>query len=110
MPAHLRAAHGPGWALVGDAGYYADAMTAHGISNALRDAELLARSLVEHGDARVYEETRDRLAAPVLEASAGLAAYEWDLTEAQQLHRRLKAAMDDDLALLTGLDAVPAAV
>jgi flavin-dependent dehydrogenase len=110
LPAHLRRAHGPGWALVGDAGYHTDAMTAHGISNALRDAELLARSLVDHGDAYAYAATRDRLAAPVLEASAGLAGYAWDLAGAQQLHRTLAAAMDDDLALLTSFDAVPAGV
>ncbi len=35
-------AHGPGWALVGDAGYHRDAVTGHGISDAFRDAELLA--------------------------------------------------------------------
>ena len=33
---------GPGWALVGDAGYFKDPITAHGITDALRDAELLA--------------------------------------------------------------------
>src|SRR5262249_6006704 len=40
----LRQPCGPGWALVGDAGYFKDPLTAHGISDALRDAELLARA------------------------------------------------------------------
>jgi flavin-dependent dehydrogenase len=38
----LRRPWGPGWALVGDAGYFKDPTTAHGITDALRDAELLA--------------------------------------------------------------------
>ena len=38
LPGYFRQAHGPGWALVGDAGYFKDPITAHGISDALRDA------------------------------------------------------------------------
>jgi flavin-dependent dehydrogenase len=37
-----RRAHGPGWALVGDAGYHRDPVTGHGLSDAYPDAELLA--------------------------------------------------------------------
>ncbi|HJZ10256.1 MAG TPA: hypothetical protein VJ283_19370, partial [Trebonia sp.] len=42
----FRACHGPGWALVGDAGVVMDSITAQGITNALRDAELLAGAIV----------------------------------------------------------------
>jgi 2-polyprenyl-6-methoxyphenol hydroxylase-like FAD-dependent oxidoreductase len=42
LPNHVRAATGPGWALVGDAGYHRDPITGHGITDAFRDAELLA--------------------------------------------------------------------
>src|SRR5215469_8407114 len=45
MPNQVRRAFGPGWALVGDAGYHRDAVTAHGISDAFRDAEFLAAAL-----------------------------------------------------------------
>ena len=45
QPNQLRQAFGPGWALVGDAGYHRDAVTAYGISDAFRDAELLAVAL-----------------------------------------------------------------
>src|SRR5439155_635554 len=38
---------GRGWALVGDAGYFKDPLTAHGITDALRDAELLARAIMK---------------------------------------------------------------
>src|SRR4029079_17648907 len=46
-PGHIRRSWGPGWALVGDAGYFKDPLSAHGITDALRDAELLARAAVE---------------------------------------------------------------
>jgi 2-polyprenyl-6-methoxyphenol hydroxylase-like FAD-dependent oxidoreductase len=42
QPNTFRAASGPGWALVGDAGVVMDSITAQGISNALRDADNLA--------------------------------------------------------------------
>src|SRR5699024_3356949 len=45
MPNRLRQAAGPGWALVGDAGYFRDAVTGHGMSDAFRDAETLARAV-----------------------------------------------------------------
>jgi 2-polyprenyl-6-methoxyphenol hydroxylase-like FAD-dependent oxidoreductase len=35
----------PGWALAGDVGYDRDLLTAQGISDAFRDAELLADAL-----------------------------------------------------------------
>ena len=44
-PGLMRQAFGPGWALVGDAGYFKDPITAHGLTDALRDAELLARAI-----------------------------------------------------------------
>ncbi|RKT89275.1 Dehydrogenase (flavoprotein) [Saccharopolyspora antimicrobica] len=39
----FRQAAGPGWALVGDAGHHKDSITARGISDAFRQAELLAQ-------------------------------------------------------------------
>ena len=46
-----------GWALVGDAGYYRDAVTGYGISDAFRDAELLAVALDQALGAGKSEET-----------------------------------------------------
>ncbi len=45
LPNFFRRPFGPGWALVGDAGYTKDPFTAQGISDAFRDAELLAEAL-----------------------------------------------------------------
>ena len=68
QPNQLRQAFGPGWALVGDAGYYRDAITAYGISDAFRDAELLAVALDQalDGDGEettalaAYQQQRDQ--------------------------------------------------
>ena len=38
---YFRKPYGPGWALVGDAGYNKDFITAQGIQDAFRDAELV---------------------------------------------------------------------
>ena len=42
VPNFFRTPYGSGWALVGDAGYHKDPMGAHGISDAVRDAGILA--------------------------------------------------------------------
>ena len=45
LPNFFRKPYGRGWALVGDAGYHRDPITAHGISDAFRDAELLSEAI-----------------------------------------------------------------
>jgi len=67
----LRRSAGPGWALVGDAGYFRDPITAHGITDALRDAELLARAVLEGDDSALhrYQETRDELVRGLLDVT-----------------------------------------
>jgi flavin-dependent dehydrogenase len=47
VPGYLRKPYGPGWALVGDAAYNKDFITAQGIQDAFRDAELCATALDE---------------------------------------------------------------
>ena len=47
LPNFLRRPYGPGWALVGDAGCHKDPFLAMGMSDALRDAELLTNALDE---------------------------------------------------------------
>ena len=51
-------ASGPGWALVGDAGYHRDPITGHGITDAFRDAELLADAV--HSALSVRQRTQSR--------------------------------------------------
>ncbi|MCA1648279.1 MAG: FAD-dependent monooxygenase [Chloroflexi bacterium] len=45
LPNFIRAARGPGWALVGDAGYHRDPLPAQGISDAFRDAQAAAEAI-----------------------------------------------------------------
>ena len=53
VPGQVRRSYGPGWALVGDAGYFKDPITTHGITDALRDAELLSDAVLEGLGGRV---------------------------------------------------------
>jgi flavin-dependent dehydrogenase len=116
LPGHVRRAFGPGWALVGDAGYFKDPLTAHGITDALRDAELLARAVLAappgpSRDAALldYEDLRDRLSAPLFGITERIASYRWDLAELRELLPSLSAAMRPELAALRALDEpVPA--
>jgi flavin-dependent dehydrogenase len=45
LPFYYRKPYGLGWALVGDAGYHKDPITAQGITDAFRDSELLTDAL-----------------------------------------------------------------
>lgn len=96
---YLRQSHGPGWALVGDAGYFKDPITAHGISDALLDAERLAAA-VPMGDGAVaaYQAERDRLARPLLAVTDAIAGLDWDLDAVKDLHGVLNACMKAELA------------
>jgi flavin-dependent dehydrogenase len=106
VPSHLRRAIGPGWALVGDAGYFKDPLTAHGITDALRDAEFLARAVVDGGPAALaeYEWTRDRLSLALLEVTESIAAYRWDLSQIRELLLTESAVMKPEIAALRALD------
>jgi 2-polyprenyl-6-methoxyphenol hydroxylase-like FAD-dependent oxidoreductase len=57
VPNFFRKPYGPGWALVGDAGYNKDPITAQGITDAFRDAEQCATSLdAALSGARTFED------------------------------------------------------
>ncbi len=78
----FRRSHGPGWALAGDAGHHKDPITAQGMGDAFRDADLLAAA-IDHGldggpaalDAALahYEATRDAESAAMFELTTALA-------------------------------------
>ncbi len=91
----LRQACGPGWALVGDAGYFKDPLTAHGITDALRDAELLATAAAHATPAAFddYAEARDALSLPLFHATDAIASFAWDLDRLKDLHQALNKAM-----------------
>jgi flavin-dependent dehydrogenase len=98
----LRRASGAGWALVGDAGYFRDPLTAHGITDALRDAELLANAIAD-GNVGQYEAIRHDLSLPLFEVSDEIAALDWDLNRVKALHHALNEAMKHEVAFLLTL-------
>jgi flavin-dependent dehydrogenase len=111
-PGHLRRPWGPGWVLVGDAGYLKDPITAHGMSDALRDAELAARAVLHviGGEAEAeamggFQELRDRLSIPLFDVAEQLASHTWSDEEVRDTLLRLSSAMSDEVELL--LDLVP---
>lgn len=108
-PGYLRQAHGPGWALVGDAGYFKDPLTAHGITDALRDADLLSRAIVQGGTGALaaYQRERDALSLPFLGITDAIASFAWDLDEVNQLHTDLSAAMRAETNHMASLSELP---
>jgi flavin-dependent dehydrogenase len=106
-PNFVRQAHGAGWALVGDAGYHRDPVTGHGLSDAYRDAELLAVALhhalrgeASEGDAlATYEGARNRALREVFELTCALAAYP-PVSEFVDLQKQLSRAIDTEAAEL----------
>jgi 2-polyprenyl-6-methoxyphenol hydroxylase-like FAD-dependent oxidoreductase len=110
-PGFLRRAFGPGFALVGDAGYFRDPLTAHGMTDALRDAELLARAVVAGTDGALagYQEARDAASLGLFEVTDRLASFEWDLEQARRDHHLLARHMAAEVELLLGLEKAAAA-
>ena len=84
LPNFFRKPYGPGWALVGDAGVHKDPITAQGITDAFRDAELLARAIDAGFSGRQqlddalkgYEERRNELLKPLYDFIVEHAAME----------------------------------
>jgi menaquinone-9 beta-reductase len=109
IPGFLRVPGGPGWALVGDAGFTKDPLSARGISDAFRDAELAAEAIdaVLSGQQstaaamRQYQTTRDHFAIPIQEATRQLAYFDWDEAEASALLRQLGQIVDEECRFLS---------
>lgn len=92
MRGYYRAAAGPGWALVGDAGHFKHPATAQGIGDAVQQAWWLAETLVGAGDMSEYEAWRNGRAGE---------HYDWSF--------ELARFGDGRAALYAGLAAAPLA-
>ena len=105
-PNFMRTPFGPGWALVGDAGYHKDPTPAQGISDAFRDAELLAGALdevltgatPEHEALTRYHAARDDRAKPMLDATMRMSSFDVPPPERGQAFIELLMLQVDDLA------------
>jgi 2-polyprenyl-6-methoxyphenol hydroxylase-like FAD-dependent oxidoreductase len=112
LPGYFRKPFGPGWALVGDAGYHKNPITAMGINDAFRDAELLAGALDDAFSGRrayeegmsAYQQSRDRDALPVYEFTDDFAQLRPPPPEMQQLI----AAMHGNQQAMDGFVSVQA--
>ncbi|MFP5319046.1 MAG: NAD(P)/FAD-dependent oxidoreductase, partial [Acidimicrobiia bacterium] len=113
VPNFFRTPFGPGWALVGDAGYTRDPVTAQGISDAFVGAEQCTRALVEAFEGvRPFEEAmadyqraRDARVSPIYEFTTQLATLEPPPPEMQQLLAavaRSQPAMDAFVSVVAG--------
>ena len=113
VPNFFRRPFGPGWALVGDAGYTKDPITAQGISDAFHDAELCASGLDDAFTGRRpfadamgdYQRTRDARAMPIYEFTTQLATLEPPPPEVQQrlaANDGHPAAMDAFVSVIAG--------
>jgi 2-polyprenyl-6-methoxyphenol hydroxylase-like FAD-dependent oxidoreductase len=119
VPNYFRQPFGPGWALVGDAGYQKDPITAQGISDAFIDADALARALDDGWSGRRpidgaladYQANRDRRAKPMYDFTCQMATLE----PPPPLMQRLFAALNGNrettsrfYAAITGSSPLPA--
>jgi flavin-dependent dehydrogenase len=103
QPNVYRRSYGPGWALVGDAGYVKDATTAQGMTDAFIDAESLTAALDEvfsgrraFEDAlREHQDARDARTRPMFDFTLQFATFD--------------PPTDDDVALFEAIASDPAA-
>ena len=118
VPNFFRKPYGPGWALVGDAGYNKDFITAQGIHDAFRDAELCVTALDEaFGGTRSYDAAmadyqsrRDAQVLPMYEFTTELATLEPPPPDLQQLLAAIAGNQDamDGFAQVNGGVTSPA--
>jgi 2-polyprenyl-6-methoxyphenol hydroxylase-like FAD-dependent oxidoreductase len=101
----LREAWGPGWALVGDAGYFKDPLTAHGTTDALRDAELLAAAAVQGSPNAFaqYAVQREAMSRAMFEVTDAIASFEWNLDTLRRRHLELNTAMKHEAEYIARL-------
>ncbi len=112
LPNFFRKAYGPGWALVGDAGYHKDSILGLGISDAFRDAEFLAEAIhaglsgqrsLEEALAD-YERQRNEAAKPLYELTSQFAALEPLSPQMQRLFQALRTNQDETNRLFAALE------
>ena len=112
-PNFFRQPSGPGWVLVGDAGYTKDPITAQGITDAFRDAEACSAALdATFAGARSFEDAmatyrdeRDAAALGIYEFTAELATLEPPPPAMQELLGGIhgdQAAMDAFVSVNAG--------
>jgi 2-polyprenyl-6-methoxyphenol hydroxylase-like FAD-dependent oxidoreductase len=117
-PNFFRKPYGPGWALVGDAGYTKDPITAQGMLDAFLDAEALAAALDDFLANRTpfasaldaYHARRDARVLPMYELTTQLATLEPPPPQMQQVLAAVAGnqdAMDGFCRINAGTSPIP---
>lgn len=109
LPGYLRQPYGPGWALVGDAGYFKDPVSAHGITDAFIGAEMVADALAdvlrcgvdENVALARYEADRETLASEMMPPVAKIASLEATLPEVAESFKAMAVAMRHEFGYLS---------
>jgi 2-polyprenyl-6-methoxyphenol hydroxylase-like FAD-dependent oxidoreductase len=116
VPGYFRKPYGKGWALVGDAGYNRDPITAQGISDAFVEAEMLVEALSSglsdsgalEDRLALHESARNERVRPMYEFTTQLAALEPPPPEMQALFAALRVNQDATNAFLSAITgAIP---
>lgn len=113
LPGYFRRPYGNGWALVGDAGYNKDPITAQGITDAFHDAERCADAvhawLAEGASFErvmsAWQASRDEAALPIYELTMQMATLAPPPPETQTLFGAMAgntSAMDDFASVISG--------
>jgi flavin-dependent dehydrogenase len=118
LPGFFRTPYGPGWALAGDAGYHRDPLTAQGISDAFRDAQLLSeaidaglagRQLIAAALAG-YQRRRDEAATAMYELTCQRAVLEPPTPQMSRLIAALRGNQHDTgqfIGVIAGTVPIP---
>jgi flavin-dependent dehydrogenase len=116
VPGYFRTPYGKGWALVGDASYNRDPITAQGISDAFADADMLAEALDAGLSGRglleellaAHESARNERVRPMYEFTCQLAALEPPPPHMQALFGALRGNQEATNAFLSAITgAIP---
>ena len=118
LPGYFRKPYGPGWTLVGDAGYHKHPLTAYGIADAFRDAEGVAGALDDtFAERQTFDDTmaafhraRDEKSGPIYGLTCDFAKIEPPPPEMLQLFGAIygnSEAMDDFVSVMAGTLPVP---
>jgi 2-polyprenyl-6-methoxyphenol hydroxylase-like FAD-dependent oxidoreductase len=116
VPGYFRKPYGSGWALVGDASYNRDPITAQGISDAFIDAAMLAEALGTWLSSNAtfellmeaHEAARNERVRPMYQFTSQLAALDPPPPEMQALFRALRYNQDATNAFLSAITgAIP---
>jgi len=113
VPNFFRTPYGPGWVLVGDAGYTKDPVTAQGIADAFCDAERCSVAIDAALSGRgsfdevmhTYQRERDEHALPMYELTCQLASFQPPPAEMQHVLGAIhgnQAAMDGFVRMNAG--------